>query len=55
MIAVLLLLGLAIVGAVCFFGLGGRLPVVRGRTPLPEQPHRQAIHHFASGVLPPWR
>jgi hypothetical protein len=21
----------------------------------PDQPHRQAIHHFASGVLPPWR
>ena len=20
-----------------------------------EQPHRQAIHHFASGALPPWR
>jgi hypothetical protein len=20
-----------------------------------DQPHRQAIHHFASGVLPPWR
>jgi len=21
----------------------------------PDQAHRQAIHHFASGVLPPWR
>ena len=21
----------------------------------PDQPHRQAIQHFASGVLPPWR
>jgi len=21
----------------------------------PDQPHRQAVHHFASGVLPPWR
>lgn len=21
----------------------------------PDEPHRQAIHHFASGVLPPWR
>lgn len=20
-----------------------------------DRPHRQAIHHFASGALPPWR
>jgi len=57
----LLALGLVVIGAVCVFALGGRISGRRfvmippSRHAKPEQPHRQAIHHFASGVLPPWR
>ena len=61
MIGLLLGLGVAIVGAAGLFAAGAHL---RGRRFAivppsdkikPDQPHRQAIHHFASGVLPPWR
>lgn len=61
MIGLLLALGVVIVGAIGLFAAGARL---RGRRFVvilpsgkakPDQPHRQAIHHFASGVLPPWR
>jgi hypothetical protein len=61
MIGWLLALSVVVVGAIGVFAVGGGL---RGRrfviTPpservKPDQPHRQAIHHFASGVLPPWR
>jgi hypothetical protein len=56
-----LLLGLAVIAAVCVFALGGRLSGRRfvvlppSRLTRPDPAHRQAIHHFASGVLPPWR
>jgi hypothetical protein len=61
MIGLLLALGVAIVGAIGLFAAGARL---RGRRFVmvppsdrikPDQSYRQAIHHFASGVLPPWR
>jgi hypothetical protein len=57
----LLTFGVAVLAAICAFALGGRL---RGRRFVilppsdhakPDPAHRQAIHHFASGVLPPWR
>jgi hypothetical protein len=60
-IGLLLLLGVVVVGAVCLFAVGGRLRgrhlvmIPPSRLAKPDQPHRQAIHHFASGVLPPWR
>lgn len=61
MIGLLLALGVVTVAAIGLFAAGARL---RGRRFVvilpsdkvkPDQPHRQAVHHFASGVLPPWR
>ena len=61
MIGLLLALGVVIVGSIGLFAVGARL---RGRRFVvvppsgevkPDQPYRQAIQHFASGVLPPWR
>jgi hypothetical protein len=57
----LLVFGLIVIGVGCVFALGGH---IRGRSLVmippsrhaaAEPQHRQAIHHFASGVLPPWR
>jgi hypothetical protein len=61
MIGWLLVLGLVVLGAICVFALGGRLRGRRfvvippGKNAKPEPMHRQAINHFSSGVLPPWR
>ncbi len=61
MIGLLLALGVVIVGAIGLFAAGARLSGRRfvvippSDKVKPDQPHRQAIHHFASGVLPPWR
>ena len=61
MIGWLLALGVVFIGAVCVFALGGRIAgrrfVVIPPSPRakPDPAHKQAIHHFASGVLPPWR
>ena len=61
MIGWLLGLGLVVIGAVCMLAVGGQLRGRRlviippSRHVMPEPPHRQAINHFASGVLPPWR
>jgi len=61
MISVLLALGVAVIGAIGLFAAGTRR---RGRqfVMIPpsaatqsDRPYRQAIYHFASGVLPPWR
>jgi len=57
----LLVLGVAVIAAICVFAIGGRLRGRRfvmippSRHAKPEPPHRQAIYHFTSGVLPPWR
>jgi hypothetical protein len=52
-----LLAGLAVVGIVCVCALGSpaRGRYAAGSPTRREQPHRQAIHHFASGAVPPWR
>jgi hypothetical protein len=56
MICFLLLLGLIVIGAICVLASrGGGLAPGPGRPASPEPSHRQATHHFASGVLPPWR
>jgi hypothetical protein len=61
MIGLLLALGVVIVGAIGLFAAGARLHgrrfvvVPPSERVKPDQPHHQAIHHFASGVLPPWR
>ncbi len=59
MIGLLLALGVVIVGAIglCAAGARGRRFVIVPPTDKvrPDQPHRQAINHFASGMLPPWR
>ena len=61
MIGWLLALAVGAVGAIGLFAAGGRLSGRRfvvtppGERVKPDLPHRQAIHHFASGVLPPWR
>ncbi|HYM72220.1 MAG TPA: hypothetical protein VET89_04515 [Stellaceae bacterium] len=60
MIVWLLLLGIAFIAVMCGLALrgpggGGRFCIVPpGRKGRPDPAHRQAIHHFASGVLPPW-
>ena len=61
MIGWLLACGLAFIAAISVFALGGRLRgrrfvvILPNRQAEPDPAHRQAIHHFASGVLPPWR
>jgi hypothetical protein len=61
MIGRLLALGVVVVGAIGVFAAGvswrgRRFAIIPPSERVkPDQPHRQAIHHFASGVLPPWR
>jgi hypothetical protein len=61
MISWLLLLGLVLVLGIAATALGVRrsgrrlVMIPPDAPPRPERPHRQAIHHFASGALPPWR
>jgi hypothetical protein len=56
MIGLLLLLGLIVIGAICVLASrGGGFAPGPSRPASQEPSHRQAIHHFASGVLPPWR
>jgi hypothetical protein len=52
------LVALAALAAVAIAGRwrGRRFVVIPPSDKLkPDPAHRQAIHHFASGVLPPWR
>ena len=57
MIGLLLMAGLTAVGVIGIAALRGGRPFAATRSgpAQPEPPHRQAIQHFASGVLPPWR
>ena len=61
MIGLLLGLGVVIVAAIGWFAAGGHrrgrrfVVVPPSERVKPDPPHRLAIHHFASGVLPPWR
>jgi hypothetical protein len=58
LLTLLPLLAIAALAAMAIAGRwrGRRFVVIPRSAPTkPDRPHRQAIHHFASGVLPPWR